>query len=159
MLKPRLDNVWSVANMTSARGTQRISSLHTSHSGIIYEIEVNFKTKSDCSVLSLSCQKNDEAMNKNKLEEMNLGRRRWRVMLWACPICANSWTTPVPPVTLSLLHGNHQGLWWHRDLTLRIEIPPPPSFGSCQHNSKMRFCDYKIGNIIPNYRTIFLRAK
>ena len=51
-------------------------SLHTSHSNTIYEIKVNFKTKNDCNVLSLSCWKNEEAINKNKLEEMNLGRRK-----------------------------------------------------------------------------------
>lgn len=51
-------------------------SLYIFHSGIIFEIKANFKTKNDSNVLSLSYWKNDEAINKNKLEEINLGRRK-----------------------------------------------------------------------------------
>lgn len=46
------------------------------HSDIIFEIKPNFKTKNDSNVLSLSYWKNDKAINKNKLEETNLGGRK-----------------------------------------------------------------------------------
>lgn len=51
-------------------------SLSIFHSDIIFEIKANFKTKNDSNVLSLSYWKNDEAINKNKLKEINLGRKK-----------------------------------------------------------------------------------